>query len=275
MRNWPWAPMLNSPALNARPTARPPRISGVAATSVLTIAVHAAEARPRSRAHRPSSGRSRSNVVDRGRRAAMTRITIAPPTRRASDDRRQRRARRAARTSRAEVRPSPRAAGRGRRRLTPALPRSRRSAGRSCRRSPSAARPRSCRPSGRPRTATIRPRYMTAIRSDSSSTSSSSAETSRIAVPASRFAIAWRWMNSMLPTSRPRVGWSRTSSLRSRPNSRATTTFCWLPPDSVPARTSADGVRMSYSPMRVSAALARSPRRCGRARARTADGSSR
>ena len=42
----------------------------------------------------------------------------------------------------------------------------------------------------------------------------------------------------MLPTSRPRVGWSSTSSLRSRSNSRATTTFCWLPPDSVPARTS-------------------------------------
>ena len=49
-------------------------------------------------------------------------------------------------------------------------------------------------------------------------------------------AIAWRWMNSMLPTSRPRVGWSRTRSLRSPSNSRATTTFCWLPPDSVLAR---------------------------------------
>ena len=49
---------------------------------------------------------------------------------------------------------------------------------------------------------------MTAIRSDSSRTSSSSAETSRMAVPASRLAIVWRWMNSMLPTSRPRVGWS-------------------------------------------------------------------
>ena len=57
-----------------------------------------------------------------------------------------------------------------------------------------------------------------------------------MAVPASRLAIAWRWMNSMLPTSRPRVGWSRTSRLRSRANSRATTTFCWLPPDSVAAR---------------------------------------
>ena len=41
----------------------------------------------------------------------------------------------------------------------------------------------------------------------------------------------------MLPTSRPRVGWSRTSRRRSPSNSRATTIFCWLPPDSVPART--------------------------------------
>ena len=74
---------------------------------------------------------------------------------------------------------------------------------------------------------------MTAIRSDISSTSSSSAETSSTAVPASRLAMTWRWMNSMLPTSRPRVGWSRTRSFSGRSNSRATTTFCWLPPDRV------------------------------------------
>ena len=49
IRNWPWAPMLNRPALKPRPTDRPPRISGVAATSVLTMAVLAAEA-PSSRA---------------------------------------------------------------------------------------------------------------------------------------------------------------------------------------------------------------------------------
>ena len=111
-------------------------------------------------------------------------------------------------------------------------------------------------------TATIRPRYMTATRSDSSRTSSSSAETSRMAVPASRLAIACRWMNSMLPTSRPRVGWSRTSSRRSRSNSRATTTFCWLPPDSVAAvarRPTASGCRTPRSVPRPSA---RSPRRC-------------
>ena len=43
----------------------------------------------------------------------------------------------------------------------------------------------------------------------------------------------------------PRVGWSAMSSTRSRLNSRATMTFCWLPPDSVAAATQPDGVRMS------------------------------
>ena len=33
-------------------------------------------------------------------------------------------------------------------------------------------------------------------------------------MPASRLAMVWLWMNSMLPTSRPRVGWSRTSRLQ-------------------------------------------------------------
>ena len=74
----------------------------------------------------------------------------------------------------------------------------------------------------------------------------------------------------MLPTSRPRVGWSSDEQLRGRSNSRATTTFCWLPPDSVPAWTVADGVRMSNSAM-FSSASSRSRRRCGcRARERRA-----
>ena len=52
------------------------------------------------------------------------------------------------------------------------------------------SRPTSSRFAVRPSTtATMRPRYMTPMRSDSSRTSSSSAETSRTAVPASRLAI--------------------------------------------------------------------------------------
>ena len=54
-------------------------------------------------------------------------------------------------------------------------------------------------------------------------------------------------MYSIEPTSSPRVGWEATSSLIGRENSRATITFCWLPPESVPTSTSGDGVRMSNS----------------------------
>ena len=46
--------------------------------------------------------------------------------------------------------------------------------------------------------------------------------------------------NSIEPTSRPRVGWLATSTLCSRPSSRARMTFCWLPPDSVPTGVSAE-----------------------------------
>jgi hypothetical protein len=54
------------------------------------------------------------------------------------------------------------------------------------------------------------------------------------------------WMNSIEPTSMPRVGWSAMSRTSSRLNSRATMTFCWLPPDRVEVGTAPDGVRMSY-----------------------------
>ena len=84
-------------------------------------------------------------------------------------------------------------------------------------------------------TATIAPRYMTADPVGQLEDLVELGRDQEEAVPASRLAIAWRWMNSTLPTSRPRVGWSSTSRRRSRSNSRATMTFCWLPPDSVPA----------------------------------------
>ena len=54
-------------------------------------------------------------------------------------------------------------------------------------------------------------------------------------MPLSRALISLRWMNSIEPTSTPRVGWAATSSRDSRVNSRAMMTFCWLPPDSVAA----------------------------------------
>ena len=68
-----------------------------------------------------------------------------------------------------------------------------------------------------------------------------------------------RWMYSIEPTSRPRVGWLAISSLIGRENSRATMTFCWLPPESVPAGCSTDGVRTSKSSTRSSAASRTAP----------------
>ena len=40
IRNWPWAPMLNRPALKPMPTARPASTSGVACTRVLMMALN-------------------------------------------------------------------------------------------------------------------------------------------------------------------------------------------------------------------------------------------
>src|SRR5439155_517749 len=94
---------------------------------------------------------------------------------------------------------------------------------------------------------TIRPSYMTAIRSERERTSSSSAETSRTAVPSSRSWTIRRWMNSMAPMSTPRVGWAASRTFGLLPISRATITFCWLPPDRFLAATSIVGVRTSNS----------------------------
>ncbi len=67
------------------------------------------------------------------------------------------------------------------------------------------------------------------------------------ATPWSRCSTIRRCTNSMDPTSRPRVGWLAISTLCSRPSSLARMTFCWLPPDSVPAGVAADPVRTSNS----------------------------
>ena len=73
------------------------------------------------------------------------------------------------------------------------------------------------------------------------------------AVPRSRSAMIRLWMNSIEPTSTPRVGCEAISTLSGRENSRATTTFCWLPPESDETGVSADSVRMSNSSIRASA----------------------
>ncbi len=62
----------------------------------------------------------------------------------------------------------------------------------------------------------ILPRYMTAMRSASSTTSSSSVDTMITGVPLSRSWTILRCRNSIEPTSTPRVGWLAMNSLSGR-----------------------------------------------------------
>ena len=96
--------------------------------------------------------------------------------------------------------------------------------------------------------------------------SSSSAETSRIALPASRMATSRRWMNSMAPTSTPRVGWPTSRTRGSRSISRASTSFCWLPPEKAAVIRRGSAGRTSKAPIlpavsRETAAQSSSPAR--------------
>src|SRR5581483_7909425 len=91
---------------------------------------------------------------------------------------------------------------------------------------PSISSPISSSPAPAACSPTIRPSYMTRMRSASDSTSSSSSETRRIAWPSSRSATSRRWTYSMAPTSSPRVGCAAMRTTGLRATSRATTTFC-------------------------------------------------
>ena len=64
-------------------------------------------------------------------------------------------------------------------------------------------------------------------------TSLRSADTSSTAAPARESSTSFLRMNSVAPTSMPRVGWSAMMSTGSEENSRATTTFWMLPPESI------------------------------------------
>ena len=105
---------------------------------------------------------------------------------------------------------------------------------------------------------TILPSRMTSKRSARAVTSSSSAETSSTAEPASRSSISLRWMNSMAPISTPRVGCETSSSFGFNSNSRPMMSFCWLPPDKDFAGSAGFGGRTSnrsmISPTRLSIA---------------------
>ncbi len=107
----------------------------------------------------------------------------------------------------------------------------------------------------------IRPRYMTAIRSPRASTSSSSEETSSTPAPRSRSSMIRRWTYSIEPTSSPRVGCEATSWVTPWESSRATTTFCWFPPDNVPTDVSTEFARISNSVSLCSPSLLTKPSR--------------
>ena len=59
------------------------------------------------------------------------------------------------------------------------------------------------------------------------------------------FATIFFLMNSIAPTSRPRVGWAKIKSDASMLSSRAMMSFCWFPPDMAPASAPPSPPRMS------------------------------
>ena len=63
-------------------------------------------------------------------------------------------------------------------------------------------------------------------------------------------------MNSIAPTSTPRVGWAAMMTSGSPESSRARMAFCWLPPESERALASGSGGLTSYA-LRFSAARRR------------------
>ena len=179
----------------------------------------------------PRTAEDRAIRLERVRDAPCRQSTTTPPMRNASSDGQQRRRR---------ARPPSAGASSARRAFSasalPGCSGSWRTLG-SGRLLPSAGRPAS-RARAPPRSpsggnsATISPSYMTRIRSESDRISSSSRETSRTARPSSRSSMSRRWTNSIAPTSRPRVGCAAMSTFGSRSTSRASDTFCWLPPES-------------------------------------------
>lgn len=92
----------------------------------------------------------------------------------------------------------------------------------------------------------IWPSNITRIRSDISSTSSKSALMRRMPTPRSRASIIWSWTKRVAPMSRPRVGWTATSSSGWDSSSRARMTFCWLPPERLRTSCPVEVQRTSY-----------------------------
>ena len=91
--------------------------------------------------------------------------------------------------------------------------------------------------------AVIRPSWRTRIRSDIARTSGRSLEMRMIPRPDAASSEMIRWTSTLAPMSMPRVGSSRIRSRGFEASHLASTTFCWLPPDSAPTSWSTPVIR--------------------------------
>ena len=105
-------------------------------------------------------------------------------------------------------------------------------------------RPISGLASARSMVATSRPPCMTSTRSLMPSTSGSSLEIIRIAMPSCARRPISAWISALAPTSMPRVGSSMIRMRGSVSSHLPSTTFCWLPPESWPTTCSGPRARM-------------------------------
>src|SRR4029453_11034326 len=119
--------------------------------------------------------------------------------------------------------------------------------------SPAAAARTSAWEAPRPKVATIDPARTTSTLSASSSTSSRSEETTSTAVPWSARARICLWISSLAPTSTPWVGSSSTTTPGRSTSWRASTTFCWFPPDRALTGVCGPGALMAMRLMRSAA----------------------
>src|SRR5690606_24011430 len=126
--------------------------------------------------------------------------------------------------------------------------------------SPAAAARTSAWLAPRANSRTTCPFRTTSTRSASCSTSGRSVEMTRTALPPSASSRTSRWISSFAPTSTPCVGSSSTSTRGARTSWRASTTFCWLPPESAPTAVPTSGALMAIR-RRKSSAMDRSRRR--------------
>ena len=90
--------------------------------------------------------------------------------------------------------------------------------------------------------------------------SGSSEEIIRTASPCAASSLISRWISALAPTSMPRVGSSMISSRGLVASHLPSTTFCWLPPESLPTICSGPRARMPKRAMASVASASSSPR---------------